>query len=156
MTPETLEGNKAIAIFMGRELEECYYVGNGESICFSADSLKQYYPTARLQKEACNKWLNEMNEKYPDGWVAKGGYSVMMEEYAPFYNTDWNLLKSVVDKINNIGKSDTALEYPTREEQVLKNRKAHVTHLRITESIATVWDKCVVFAKWYNNQNKKQ
>lgn len=68
------------------------------------------------------------------------------------YHKSWDWIMPVVERVRGLQKDD----FKDIDNQLLENRKAHVTHLRVTESIETIWDKCVVFAKWYNSKTESE
>lgn len=68
-----------------------------------------------------------------------------------FYHTSWSWIMPVVAKISNIyNQSDfeMALE--------LKECPSMILDLKLCgPSIENIWEECVKFITWYNNQNKQ-
>jgi hypothetical protein len=69
------------------------------------------------------------------------------------FDTDWNWLVEVVEKIENYNDSATLF--------IIEDERCHVNTQNGFEidsvghtKIEAVYNACVEFVKWYNNQNK--
>lgn len=91
--------NKLINEFLGREPKISYVVGTKDAICYDASTFTDYAPS---QKEYCERFLKEQHDRYPDGWVTKGGYDVMKLESFPNYQSDWNELMTAGKKAYDV------------------------------------------------------
>jgi hypothetical protein len=95
--------NKLINEWMGREPKISYAVATDDAICFDASHFTDHPASQKLD---CDKWLAENKARYPDGWVAKGGYETRKFESYPHYHSDWNELMKVVEKVEASKNSD--------------------------------------------------
>ena len=68
------------------------------------------------------------------------------------FNSDWNWLMEVVEKIKQIIGFKMIDECTTKEWQVITN----LTRLTIISAINEVYNACVEFIKWYNRQQINQ
>ena len=73
---------------------------------------------------------------YDNATYCNGEESSICDKYALKFNSSWDWLMPVVEKIANL------------------HLKENVTTLPISSNIKTVWDACLEFIKWYNEQNK--
>lgn len=96
------------------------------------------------------------------GWTIEKG---MEKEENPYYNKgwgmcqlsqfpyqeDWSALMTVVQKIVSGAslKSLGEIDY-----ELLEEMSFGIFCLRIHANIKTVWNECIEFIEWYNNQNK--
>lgn len=79
------------------------------------------------------------------------------------YDTDWNCLMPVVDKIENIRmkQHENSMEYNVMIEQqrciITSETQGEICYFvgNIGGKIAVVYDAVVSFIKWYNEQNPK-
>jgi hypothetical protein len=58
------------------------------------------------------------------------------------YDTDWNWLMRVVEKIDEVCGID------------LHEWDEHINNALCSKSLSTTYNACVEFVQWYNNQNK--
>lgn len=59
------------------------------------------------------------------------------------YHKDWNRLMEVVEKIEGIGKTELKFS-------------VHFENVKLSSDIQVVYNACVEFIKWYNEQNKNK
>jgi hypothetical protein len=92
--------NIMIGKFLGFEPNIEYVVGTKESSCFHP---KQHgLSSVNDQKKSAEEWLQDIREKYPDGWVVKEGNEVMKIEYYPDFHTDWDHLIEAIKRLEKI------------------------------------------------------
>lgn len=163
---ESIEGNKIIAEFMETPPEIEYCVATEDSICYSPKQVDNYFPYWQVQKKECERWLKEQNEKYPDGWVTKGGYGVKKYEWFPFYDKSWDALMPVVEKINSISVGDMWFRFRIEPTQAYISFYAHggmsvpmrepSIFVGGKEKMMEAIYECVIqFIQWFNNTKQK-
>lgn len=74
-------------------------------------------------------------------WWAKDGQAFTGKQPPEFQNS-WDLLKPVIDKINDLGEED---RYNVRAGKVA------ASHVCI--NIKTMWERVIQFIQWYNKYN---
>ena len=143
------EGNKLIHSFMGRKPEEEYYVGNGESICYSPGNMKEYYPMAFQQKKACDDWLAGLK---PDSWPIQQGYKTMKCLNYPYYNSNWNVLMEVVEKLCDMGFDvDISQRWCCIDGEGYFGDSSGTMQ---ETTIMTVWEQISNCIEWYNTNKE--
>lgn len=70
------------------EIEYCVYNGP-TAIRYSPKNVGNYYPTAELQKQECERYVQEQEAK---GYAKAGELSIGKQEWWPWFNQDWNML----------------------------------------------------------------
>ena len=76
-------------------------------------------------------------------------FSCKLQDFELEFHSDWNWLMEVVEKIDGLENSleNESNEYFRQFQKILS--------LSIYTKIETVYNACVEFVKWYNEQNKK-
>lgn len=80
------------------------------------------------------------------------------------YNSDWNWLMEVIDKIENLTDKNNFVLYDVNiySDAVIildqeEHEKVSITKSDgLTSKIEMVYNACVEFIKWYNEQNRKE
>ena len=67
------------------------------------------------------------------------------------YHEDWNWLMEVVEKIESLGYRIEIVKHICR---IYLSNKETIIISENTPKIEAVYNACVEFIKWYNNQNK--
>lgn len=84
------------------------------------------------------------NELIEDFWISQGGKPHWKPDLS-FYESSWDMLMPVVEKIESIYKQGKLFQCP----QYQRIRGVKITDVTITELHALIVD----FIKWYNSQN---
>ena len=63
------------------------------------------------------------------------------------FHTDWNWLMEVVEKVESLGCRVEIINSTSKIEPI-------ITHSEYITKIEAVYNACVEFVKWYNEQNK--
>lgn len=74
---------------------------------------------------------------------------ILLPQYMEF-QSNWNWIMPVVKRIHDTIEIKTISECSEREWQV----STYLTRMCITADIETVWNACVLYIEWYD-QNKK-
>jgi hypothetical protein len=90
-----VEANRVIGTFLNfKPAIEYDVVSDKGNHAYSADPIIYSHPVS--MKAECERWLSEQLIDYPEGWIAKGSYSVQPSEYYPNFHSDWNHLMNAV------------------------------------------------------------
>lgn len=92
---------------------------------------------------------NEIIETF---WIEHGGKPHMKEDIW-FYESSWDMLMPVVEKINRMSPN----EFTDEDSQDIFRfvRWPSVTKLKINTSLQDLYKAVVEFIKWYNTQPKQ-
>ena len=77
----------------------------------------------------------------------------------PKFHSNWNWLMSVVEKIENLQDENNCAIYNVQIEQsfteIIDNHTSEtIVEVDSNSKIEAVYQSCVEFIKWYNEQNK--
>lgn len=86
------------------------------------------------------EFIKEKNGKYT---IIMGGVYTVRSPFAMNFNTDWNWLMPVIDKIYNLDQHD--------EEG---NNVGDITHALVDIDIEETCKAVIKFIEWYNKQTK--
>ena len=149
----TIENNKIIAEFM--ECEKSTSVGSKVLIIGESDfsgQIGQYTGIAQenstgvyLSKDGSTRWFDLDEIKNIDFKDVKN------------YHLDWNWLMEVVEKIEEteIENNILMLESIGNEAKFIYDNGCRFLNSNIGETkIEAVYNACIEFIKWYNEQNK--
>jgi hypothetical protein len=139
---QTIEQDKAIALFMGVNPEIEYYIGNDEVSVFHPKHCG--YDWAPRQKAECERWLSERGAEV---WVKKGGYQIKSQEWWPFYHQDWNKLMPVVKVIRTMN----VLSLPGGAGGWIK-AASKMNSALLTIDLQKAHEGVYEFIQWYNTQ----
>jgi hypothetical protein len=94
-----------------------------------------------------NKLLAEfMGKEWHNSFFA--GVSIISPSNITYkFDTDWNWLMQVVEKIESLGCRVEIINSTSKIEPI-------ITHSEYITKIEAVYNACVEFVKWYNEQNK--
>jgi len=97
------------------------------------------------------------NELIEDFYVSKGG-KPHLEADVYFYESDWNMIMPVANKIVKLWLEDTSLQEKLRNDSAFIARMAIKQMFFLSEithdlDINSVYLKCLDIIKWYN-ENK--
>jgi hypothetical protein len=130
---ETTENNKLIAEFM--EFKQCKGIRSEFGKYFDYWAKENFSCIEEQEIEIESQW----------GWGLVEQNFLFAEQLK--FHTDWNWLMQVVDKIFS-----TDLYY---EEYIDYNASMFTNgQIELSASIKHVYDQCVEFVKWYNEQKK--
>jgi hypothetical protein len=96
------------------------------------------------------KYIETLKEMKSNGLYFEQGY--MTSELK--YDTDWNWLMPVVEKIEELGY-DFDINKRENDNNVFIRGSQYSKTTSNKTKIEAVYNACVEFIKWYNNQNKK-
>ena len=87
-------------------------------------------------------------------------FSCKLQDFELEFHSDWNWLMSVVEKIENLQDENNCAIYNVQIEQsfteIIDNHTSEtIVEVDSNSKIEAVYQSCVEFIKWYNEQNKK-
>lgn len=152
---DIIEGNRRITEFMEQQPKYEWCVGNKnrDAYCYSPEQTG-YYPTPQLQKQECERWCRDNKE-----YCEREGYEPVMFTWYPFYNSHWELLMPVVEKIEKLGYDSRIIGHNSDGGFLCdfvdndNNEIACVSNYNVPK-ISVVWASVIQFIQRYN-QNKK-
>ena len=109
-----------------------------------------------MKTEETNKVIAEFMEHKPTFEVYIDDVLTTLERPVKNYNSDWNWLMEVVEKIENLSKEgETYMFSITKFSARVTYKGSRIVDLPIDNTkIEAVYNACVEFIKWYNEQNK--
>lgn len=90
------------------------------------------------------------NEKIEAFYVSLGGKPSLKEDLW-FYESDWNMLMPVVEKIKQLRDFDTVTDGKHNRDPYFATRVADLLGILTTVDIKVVHLAVVAFIDWYNN-----
>ena len=86
-------------------------------------------------------------------------FSCKLQDFELEFHSDWNWLMSVVEKIENLQDENNCAIYNVQIEQsfteIIDNHTSEtIVEVDSNSKIQAVYQACVEFIKWYNEQNK--
>jgi hypothetical protein len=133
------ENNKIIAEFMElRSTNKCIRDENGK-----------YYDYFANSKFSCIK-EQEIQIESENGWGLVEQDFLFIEDLK--FHSDWNWLMEVVQRIEDL--DDCGIDIFNGSVEVYKDGKTIVKINTFKTKIEKVYNACVEFIKWYNEQNK--
>ena len=84
-------------------------------------------------------------------------FSCKLQDFELEFHSDWNWLMQVVEKIENLSKEgETYMFSITKFSARVTYKGSRIVDLPIDNTkIEAVYNACIEFIKWYNEQNKK-
>jgi|GEM_PF-3670114 hypothetical protein len=146
MNTDTLSNNRLIAEFANHKPTIEYCVGSvkDETICYSPKNVGfDWYPE---QKKECERWLSENLQR-----AQKNGHELIKFEWYRHYESDWNDLMPVVEKITQL---DSAFRIVIGNVNTYAHFDSQKTKQVNEKPIAAVYSAVVDFIAWYNQNNK--
>ena len=125
-----IENNKLIAEFLDWEF----------------DDLSETFETPFLKLVDPNAFGNEQ-------------YSCKLQDFELEFHSDWNWMMRVVEKIENLQDENNCAIYNVQIEQcfveiIINHTSETIVEVDSNSKIQAVYNACVEFIKWYNEQNK--
>ena len=86
-------------------------------------------------------------------------FSCKLQDFELDFHTDYNWLIKVVEKIENLQDENSCAIYNVRIEQcfveiIINHISETIVEVDSNSKIQAVYQACVEFIKWYNEQNK--
>ena len=87
-------------------------------------------------------------------------FSCKLQDFELEFHSDWNWLMRVVEKIENLQDENNCAIYNVQIEQsfteIIDNHTSEtiIYNIDADSKIEAVYDSCIEFIKWYNEQNK--
>ena len=86
-------------------------------------------------------------------------FSCKLQDFELEFHSDWNWLIKVVEKIENLQDENSCAIYNVRIEQcfveiIINHISETIVEVDSNSKIQAVYQACVEFIKWYNEQNK--
>ena len=86
-------------------------------------------------------------------------FSCKLQDFELEFHSDWNWLMKVVEKIENLQDENNCAIYNVQIEQsfteIIDNHTSEtIVEVDSNSKIEAVYQSCVEFIKWYNEQNK--
>ena len=86
-------------------------------------------------------------------------FSCKLQDFELDFHTDYNWLIKVVEKIENLQDENNCAIYNVRIEQcfveiIINHISETIVEVDSNSKIQAVYQACVEFIKWYNEQNK--
>lgn len=122
---KTIENNKIIAEFLDWEFDDL-------SETFETPFLKLVEPQAFGDEQ----------------------FSSKLQDFELEFNSDWNWLMVVVEKIESLGYKIDISKWENSQYCGIYLNGKKIAGNETNTKIEAVYNACVEFIKWYNNQNK--
>ena len=101
-----------------------------------------------MKTEETNKLIAEFMEHKPTFEVYIDNVLTPLERPIKNYHSDWNWLMEVVEKIESLSKEQKVINWSRRNKNIFD--------FKLTESkIKAVYNACVTFIEWYNENSAK-
>ena len=98
-----------------------------------------------MKTEETNKLIAEFMEHKPTFEVYIDNVLTTLERPIKNYHSDWNFLMEVVEKIESLSKEQKVINWSRQNKNIFD--------FKLTESkIKAVYNACVTFIEWYNEQ----
>ena len=86
-------------------------------------------------------------------------FSCKLQDFELEFHSDWNWMMRVIEKIENLQDENNCAIYNVQIEQcfveiIINHTSETIVEVDSNSKIQAVYNACVEFIKWYNEQNK--
>lgn len=156
---QIIKWNELIGRFCGMEpeIEHCVYHGDN-AIRYSPKNVGNYFPTAGIQKQECERYILEQEAKK---FVKPAELSTRKIEWWPWFQQDWDMIMLAYEGIVAL---DTALYTYTitglsvwvQDESFNGKGMICIEHTSAKQTLKIAAYQCLVrFVEYYNSVNRK-